>query len=686
MINYSHRVFIIVFSIALLAGCSAEKKAQKAFKLGEYQNTIDKYQDILNKNSRNPQANYYVAESYRRSNRPKLAEPFYENALSGGIRNDTIRLNYAYSLKSNGKYEEALREVTRALNEVKDEEVLARIKEEEESLLQLDVIKNIKNYYRVKIMESVNTPDTEYSPVYSDGHLYFTSNRENQKIYEATGTAYTNLYRAKTEGAVVDVNTIESVSDAINTHNINEGTITFSPNGKIMIFARGNGKRKNSGYDVDLYMSRSRNGLWTAPTLLGTAVNDPKTWESTPAFSRDGRTLYFASDRPGGYGGIDIYSARMTSRGRFRDAKNLGPEINTAGNDMFPFMSDNGTLYFASDGHPGFGGLDLFEVKRENGQVIIQNMGQPMNSSGDDFGIYLYKADRGFFSSNREGGLGGDDIYTFVNQDPDLKIVNYYLAGETMTTNDDGELEILPNTLVKLLDFGGQVIDETETSTDGRFLFRVYEHENYTLMGEKKSNTVSYLTTRLPYTTVGRGVDRTTLTEMVTDITYDTILVLEKEELNKVFVLENIYYDLDESFIRPDAAVELDKLVLLLQDNPQIKIELSSHTDSRQTDAYNNRLSDRRAKSAVNYLVEQGIEPSRLVARGYGESKPFKIKDENGNDIILTETYIESFEDIDKREELHQLNRRTEFKILEITSTEFDEDKYFDDQDQQDDQ
>ena len=675
------KVVYYILALSLISvSCSTTKKALKAYELGEFQKTIDYYSIILEKNQLDPDANYYTAEAYRRSNRPKEAEEYYRKALSAGIRNDTIRLNYAYSLKSNSKYDEAKIELQKVLNSNISEEIRKRVLLEEENLNELDVISETLNYYRVKNLEEINTSKTEYSPVYKDGFLYFTSNRENDKIYAATGAGYTNLYQVKTEGAIIDPNTVTPLSEAINTFNINEGTITFSPDGKTMIFARGNGKKKKSGYDVDLYMSRSRNGQWTAPTMLGTAVNDPLTWESTPAFSSDGRTLYFASDRPGGFGGIDLYSVRMTSRGRFSNAKNLGPEINTPGDELFPFISDDGNLYFSSDGHPGFGGLDIFVVNRNSGLLKVKNLGYPMNSSADDFGIYFFKADRGFFASNRDGGKGNDDIYTFLNQDPDLKIVNYYLAGTTMTPDKDGNLVILPNTTVKLLDFYGEVLDETETSKDGKFNFRVFEHERYTLIGEKKTRTESFLTTRLPFTTVGRAVDRSTLIPLVTDITFDTVMVMEKQEMNKVFVLDNIYYDLDRWEIRPDAAIELDKLVLLLQDNPEIKIELSSHTDSRQSDAYNNKLSDRRARSAVEYLVQQGIDQKRLVARGYGESKPFKIKDAKGNEIILTENYIESFEDVDKREELHQLNRRTEFKILEIKETEFNEDKYFDDQ------
>ncbi|MDH5398918.1 MAG: OmpA family protein [Cyclobacteriaceae bacterium] len=671
-----------LFALTILWSCGAEKAAQKKFNLGEYQVAIEKYGNILSKNNNHPDANYFVAEAYRMSNRARLAEPYYKKALSSGVRNDSIEINYAYALKANGKYEDAKQTIEAYLKRAKDEDMIRRANEIATGLESLDQIKEIKNYYKVKNLQDINTPATEYSPIYNNGYLYLTSNRDNDKIYKATGQGYTNIFRVKTKGANVDISSFEALSEAINTININEGTITFSPDGKIMVFARGNGSKRNSGYDVDLYMSRERNGQWTAPQMLGTAVNQPDSWESCPAFSRDGRTLYFASNRKveGAQGGVDLYSARMSSRGRFSKAQNLGPAINTSGNDMFPYISDDGHLYFASDGHPGFGGLDLYKVTRSSGQLEIENLGEPMNSSSDDFGIYLFKMDRGFFASNRESGKGDDDIYTFVNEDPDLKIINYYLSGITMTKDDDDNMVVLPNTNVKILDYNNQILDETTTGSNGEFVFRVYEHENYNLIGENKEGNAKYLTSRILFTTVGKGVNRDTLTQLTTDITYDTLLLLEKQEVNKIFVLENIYYDLDRWEIRSDAAIELDKLVTLLSDNPEIKIELSSHTDSRQSDSYNQRLSQRRAKSAVDYLVEQGIDPIRLVAKGYGESTPFSIKSENGNEIVLTEAFINSKTDIDEREELHQMNRRTEFKILEITESDenFNEDRFFD--------
>ncbi|MEQ8927280.1 MAG: OmpA family protein [Fulvivirga sp.] len=653
--------FLVALLLLITASCSVYKKANKEFSLGRYQNTIDTYNKVLAKNPDDPEANFFVAEAYRKSNRFFESAPYYEKAMLNGMENDSIRLHYAFALKSRGEYEKAREELDKYLKTVDNEEFQARASEEFDNLNYLDELRKKENFFRVKNLSAINSSAAEYSPIYNDGKLYFTSSRGNNKIYLATGTPFTNIYMAETNGARVDSTSIKSISDLINTNNINEGSLTFSPDGKTMVFARGNsGKRKGTA-DVNLFMSILRNGQWTEPRMLN--INNPGYWDSSPAFSRDGRTLYFASNRPGGYGGVDLYSARRNARGRFYKVTNLGPELNTTGNDMFPYVSDDGYLYFSSDGHPGFGGLDLFVAKRRNGVTTVENLGVPINSNADDFGMFLYKADRGFFTSNRDGGEGDDDIYTFLNEDPDLKIVNYYLEGVTMTHDNNDSLQILTGVDVRLLDYDGNELDEATTGDDGKFLFRVYEHEHYNLVAKKTGGKQQYLITRQPFTTVGKSADRDTLTSLVTDVKFDTLLVLERLEKNKVFVLENIYYDLDRYEIRDDAAAELDKLVTILKDNPEIKIELSSHTDDRQTEQYNLRLSERRAQSAVDYIASQGIEKSRLVARGYGESKL----------IIQNAT----------TEEQHQVNRRTEFKILEVgrrsDGEDFDEDDYFDD-------
>lgn len=660
--------FVIII-LGLLAACSAEKKASKAFRFGKYQTAIDIYQKQLAKDPNDARANFFIAESYRLSNRLKEAEPFYEKAGGRGIDKDSVKFYYAEALQANAKYDAARKLLEEVKLEAKAEKLKDRAQAKINGLNELQKISTKESFYKVKNLELVNTPASEYSPVFLNDELYFTSSRGNGKVYEATGTPFTDIYKVASRGANVDLATLSRLPEGINEENINEGCITFTPDGKTMVFAKGNTGRRKGSYDVDLYLSRFRNGVWTEPIPLN--INDPEAWDSSPAFSPDGRTLYFSSNRKGrgrqmvGYGGNDLYSAQMDSRGRFSKVKNLGADINTPGNELFPYVADDAKLYFASDGHSGFGGLDLFVVKRANGKTAVENLGQPVNSSGDDFGIFLFKADRGFFTSNRESGKGDDDIYTFVNEDPDLKVVNYYLQGITYTPDSTG-LRVLPNTKVSLLDASGDMMQDYVTGNDGKFLFRVYEDEEYDLIGE----TDGYLVKRQAYSTKGRGVDPTTLKDLVTNITLDTIMVLERISLNKIFVLDNIYYDLDKAEIRQDAAKELDKLVQILIDNPEIKIELSSHTDSIATVDYNMDLSQRRAESAVNYIIQRGISPDRLVAKGYGELKP-----------IARNTNPDGTDNSAGRDR----NRRTEFKILEIgvipkpieDEEEYDEDKYF---------
>jgi outer membrane protein OmpA-like peptidoglycan-associated protein len=663
-------VLILIASIFLVS-CGIEKKANKAFILGKYQNSIDLYKKVVAKNQNNSKANYFIAESFRLSNRPKEAEIYYAKAGGKGIDSDSVQFYYAQSLKANGKYAEARKQLEELVKNTSNTPLKDRAQAEMNGLAYIEKLDEKESYYKVKNLDLINTPSSEYNPVFLNNELYFTSSRGNDKIYEATGTPFTDIYKVASRGAIVDVATIAPLPQGINTSSINDGCITFSPDGKTMVFAKGNSAKRKSAEDVDLYISRFRNGVWSDPIMIN--INEPGAWDSSPAFSPDGRTLYFASNRKSrgrnqiSYGGTDLYSAQMDTRGRFSRVRNLGPEINTPGNELFPYVAEDAKLYFASDGHPGYGGLDLFVVKRANGKTLIENLAQPVNSSGDDFGIFLFRPDRGFFTSNREGGKGDDDIYTFVNEDPNLKVVNYYLQGITYTQDKEGKLQILPNTKVNLLGENGEVMQDYVTGDDGKFLFRVYENEDYTMVGEADG----YLIKRQGYTTKGRGVDPSTLKDLITNITLDTTIVLDKIELNKIFVLDNIYYNFNRADIREDAAKELDKLVQLLVDNPEIKIELGSHTDSVDTDAFNLDLSQRRAESAVRYIVQHGIAPDRIVAKGYGESKPIaRNTNPDGTDNPVG----------------RQKNRRTEFKILEVAAIPKslsgdepvdEEDKYF---------
>ena len=645
--------------------CSVEKKAAKAFRYGNYQTSIGLYEKVLKNNADNPRANYFVGESYRLSNRIAKSEAYYASAgKAKGVDKDTVQFYYAQALKANGKYAEAKRALEGVNKNPANGTFRGRIESEIKALDYLSSLDANPSFYRVKNLELINTNASEYSPVFLNNELYFTSSRGKDKIYEATGTPFTDIYKVASRGANVDLATVAPLPSGINSESINDGCITFSPDGKTMVFAKCNSGKKKDGMDCDLYLTRYRNNSWTEPVMIN--INQPEYWDSTPAFSPDGRTLYFASNRKGGYGGTDIYSAQMDTRGRFSRVRNLGPEINTPGNENFPYVADDGKLYFSSDEHPGYGGLDLFVVKRANGKTVIENLGQPMNSTGDDFGIFLFRPDRGFFTSGREGGKGDDDIYTFINEDPNLKVVNYYLQGITYSKDEAGNQQILADTKVSLLDEKGELMQDFVTGNDGKFLFLVYENESYNMVGESDG----YLVKRQGYTTRGRSVDPSTLKDLVTNITLDTILVLDKIELNKIFVLDNIYYNYNRAEIREDAAKELDKLVQLLIDNPEIRIELGSHTDSIDDNAYNMNLSQRRAESAVRYLVQHGIAPDRLVAKGYGEELPIaRNTNPDGTDNPVG----------------RQKNRRTEFKILEVgvvpkkleTEDVFDEDKYF---------
>jgi peptidoglycan-associated lipoprotein len=663
----SMRVVGVFFIVGLLlAGCSAEKKAVRAFNRGEYQNTINLLKASPLRNS--SKGNFLIAESYRLSNRLPEAEEYYEKAGGrGAFDKDTVQFFYSQALKANGKYEEAKKQLEELQARTVNVPLKDRAAAELNGLSYLSNLRQKPSYYKVKNLELLNTPASEYSPAYLNNELYYTSSRGNGKIYEATGTPFTNIYKVASRGANVDMTTVAPLPPVINTENVNNGSIAFSPDGKIMIFGKGNTGRKKGSEDVDLYIARYRNGAWGDSQIITGSVNTPKSWDSTPAFSPDGRTVYFASNREGGYGGTDIYAAQIDSRGRFSRIRNLGPEINTAGNEMFPYVAEDAKFYFASDGHPGFGGLDLFVVKRTNGKTSIENLGEPVNSTADDFGIFLVRPDRGFLVSNREGGKGDDDVYTFVNEDPDLKVVNYYLAGVTYTPDKTGKLQILPNTKVSLIDANSNVMQDYVSGNDGKFLFRVYENEDYNLIGEQDG----YLVKRQTYTTNGKSVDPKTLTEMITNITLDTIVVLDKLEINKIFKLENIYFEFDSTRITSAAGKELDKLVQLLIDNPEIKIEMGSHTDSVGSNSYNYELSKGRAESTVRYLIDHGISPDRLEARGYGEEKP-----------IARNTNPDGTDNPKGRD----MNRRTEFKILGINERakpieedqeEFDEDKYF---------
>jgi len=644
-------IYIIVL-LFMLPACNMNKKmvkkGDKKYDVGEYEVAIEIYHKALVKSSDPGYINFKIGEAYRLSNRIKKSLPYYQAAVKNGYTEDEALYYLGLALKADQQYDEATKVFDRLVSNAASSDYNSLASKEFDNVSTIQEILGKKNYFRVKNLTEINTNGAEYSPVYNNGELYFTSSREGGKIYKATGTPFTKIYRVETQGARVDLLTLKPLDNLINDDDTNDGSVTFSADGRIMIYAKGNSGKKRGTKDVNLYTTSDRKGQWSQPRML--RINDPDSWDSTPALSADGRTLYFASNREGGFGGTDLYSATRDGRGRWGNVRNMGPDINTHGNEMFPYSSIDGSLYFSSDGHPGFGGLDLFRAERREGKLVVENMGSPINSNDDDFGLFLFSPTKGFFTSNREGGSGDDDIYTFVNNDPDLKIVNYFLTGTTVTADDEGNETILANTIVKLFDKENNLISEAITGREGTFNFRVYTEEDYYVLGEKPD----YLTTRIIFSTIGKSIPKETLTKLVTNTQFTIKVPLDKIVIDKAIVLENIYYDLDEDYIRPDAAVELDKLVAILEDNPEIKIELSSHTDSRQTADYNMDLSNRRAQSATTYIIEAGIDTERITAKGYGESQ-----------LLISDEEINRLPSLEEREAAHQRNRRTEFKILE---------------------
>ncbi|WP_462253041.1 OmpA family protein [Ekhidna sp.] len=611
----------------------------------EFDAVISKLGDSPEKNS--PEENIMVGDAYRKSNRPVESIPFYEAAIKEGTTDEAANLYLAQGLKVEQRYDEAQKVLDNYVPRARNEKIKALAEKEIQNLREIDDLHERESYYRVKNLQDINTERAEYSPVFSRNYLYFTSNRDVSKIYRTTGTPFTDIYRVASKGANVKISTLGPLDPIINHLDTNEGSVAISPDGTSMIFAKGNNGKAKGYSEVNLFFTRYRNGKWSEPVPL--SINVAEAWDSTPAFSPDGTTLYFSSTRPGGYGGADLYQAKVNRRGRWVDVRNLGPEVNSAGDDVFPYVSKDGSLYFSSDGHAGFGKLDIFQAIREGGHVTVKNLGKPMNSSADDFGLYQFNLTKGFFTSNRRGGKGDDDIYTFINDDPDLKVVNYFLTGITVTTDDAGEEIILPNTKVSLTTDNGEVLDEAFTGADGSFNFRVYPEEHYDLISEK----TDYFTVRKDFTTIGKTVDKTTLTEFITDVNFETKIMMDPIVLEKAIVLENIYYDLDKANIRPDAALVLDSLVQIMNDNPEIFIELGSHTDNRADDNYNLRLSLQRAQSAVSYIINEGIDAKRITAKGYGE----------------TQLIIKNAE----TEEEHQRNRRTEFKVLRYNPRDRDD-------------
>ena len=638
----------IFFHLALclllsLGGCkSLLEKGNEQFLSGQYQYAISTFNQILANDSSNLRARQVLAESYRLSNRIEAATSHYQ-ALVAAEPSFESYFHLGQSFKANQQMEEAKQAFEQAALLTSDDRLLARVKQEVEGLTLVPAIGEYFPNYQLVNYRELNTVGADYAPILSEDFLYFTSGRAASGLYAATGTPYHQLFRARAEGLKVDAGAVQLLPEFQNEEGLNQAALAISPDGNTLIYARGNSTSAKDYPESTLFVSYFRGAGFTQPIWM--PVNEEETWwNSTPAFSPDGAELYFASTRPGGYGGVDLYKATKMANGDFGNAVNLGSTVNTAGNELFPRPAKDGKFYFASDGHPGFGKLDLFVAeKNSDGKQVVSNLGKNFNSNRDDFGIFFTDYPKaGFISSNREGGKGDDDLYFFEDKTPKPKILNVLLNVYTKEIKTDGKEAILPQTRVVLYGGDKRPLGGDMVNAQGRVRFTLSPESEYSLIASRNG----YFSKSFTYSTKGKTPDPATLIQDVTNISLDTTVFLDQLVLEKVTVLENIYYDLAKSDIRPDAALELDKLVKILKDNPNIRIELSSHTDSRSGDDYNLALSQVRAQSAVDYLVSQGIAADRLVAKGYGETQ---LRIQNA-----------------QTEEEHQANRRTEFKVIEI--------------------
>ncbi|WP_299251045.1 OmpA family protein [uncultured Cytophaga sp.] len=638
---------IFILGLAVATACSPKSakyfaKAEVQYTQAEYQDAIENYQQALSEGGDPAQCNYRIAECYRRSNRIQEAEPFYKKAVEAGVKDEEAYFFYGKAMQSVGNYEGAAAEYKKYIKNGSNFDLINRAKKELENLTALQAIVEEKNYYKVSNISALNTSEAEYAPFFFKDKLYFTTSRDAEKMHSATGTGFTNIYEFVFDNVEQFTGQAMPIAGDINTDGAHEASCIFTKDGKTMIFARGNTGAKKGPKDVDLYKTTlDADGKWTEPVML--AISDDKAWDACPAFSLDEKTLFFASNRDadGALGNVDIYKATLDENGEWSNPVNVGAPINTRGNDMYPNVASDGTFYFSSDGHPSLGSLDVFYIKNEGGKLNIKNIGQPINTSYDDFGLVWKDSLTGYFTSNRvtDGAQGDDDIYEVKNTYWD-RTATYTVDGTVFGKNKKNPQYILPNALVYLLNCKGDTLKTVVADSEAKFQFQLKpdscyyiaaQMDKYFAMPKSEWAKVTIPTVPLKKLEIGEN-----------EIKKSAVVLLVKKE--RIIIVRNILYDYDKWNIRPDAAVELDTMVMLMKDNPEINIELGSHTDERGAAEYNRVLAQKRAQAAVDYMVNHGIEKSRIIAKGYGEDEPA---------IRGAKTEAE-----------HQTNRRTTFKVL----------------------
>lgn len=638
------------------------KSADEAFGKQQYADAIDKYKKAFTKVKKNKEEKSRItaqlAVCYRLTGNYKRAEASYKRLVSDGWdkRNPEVLLRYAEMLKINQKYEEAVEQYNAYAERVPDDP--RGRKGAEVCKLIPEWIEN-PSKYEVTNVKKINSRESDFAPTFtSDNYneLIFTSSREGSIGKETdkwTDQNFSDLWTAKIdrkeEWSAPD---LLDKSETINTE-ANEGSATMNSKFNSLYFTRcHNDANKESGCQI--FVSRRTGRNWGNPEMVEIKGIDTLSTVGQPTISEGELIIYFSADRKGGQGGKDIWVAmRDTKTEEFRRPMNLGPVINTLGDEMFPFLRNDTTLFFASDGHGGMGGLDIFvtTIDTSGNWGEPQNLKFPMNSSLDDFGVVFNPQEEyGYLSSNRKGTRGLEDIWYFI--EPPLE---FTLSG---TVKDDRTLMFVENASVKLVGSSGISVT-TITNESGFYQFGKSQMEPNT--------TFEVIVTKPNYFNI-KGTVTTVGVEFSKDFEKDFILVPIPEE---PIVLPEILYDLAKWDLKPQYQDSLQGLIQTLRDNPNLVIELASHTDIRGTEQRNDILSQRRAQSVVDYLIIRGIEPARLVAKGYGEYVPITVKKDVIRDGFLftegtkmDENFINSLSTNNEKEAAHQLNRRTEFRVL----------------------
>lgn len=645
------RLLLSLLAASLLTtACSGPKEAVADAQLqrGEYFQAAQTYRKLYN-SLKKPKDRHQrgmiarkLAECEAKLGRNARAAAAYRNAIRY-TANDSLNLPWARALHADGKYKEALAAYDIYLAAVDSADFIARAGKSGAEM----AAKSHASRYKVAPARFLNSRRSEFSPVLADqgATLYFTTTNEfvtGDSRSDVTGMKQGDIWISKRDEHGQWLPPRPPDGD-VNTDS-DEGCVALSPDGRTMYLTRAY-REKDGDELLRIFVSRRQEAAWTEPELFE-QLDDSAFNYAHPAVSPDGRFLYFTSDRRGGVGATDIWRLRLDSpQAR---PQNLGPRINTSGREMFPTVRNDSLLYFSSDGHPGFGGLDIFRARlQKNGTWIVENMSAPLNSSADDFGITFFDdSESGFFSSSRGDARGYDNIYSFILPDLRIRLLGFVT---------DFDEEPIRGAAVRIVGRDGSNLTAF-TKDDGSFELPLERGVDYTMLAAAKG----YMNARQEFTS-----DTAEL-----DADYSVTFMLAS--LTQPNIVENIFYDFDLATLRPESKDALDALALVLRENPGISIRLGAHADRKGSEAYNLDLSTRRAKAVVDYLVTAGIPAGRLSWKGYGKTEPKRVTKRIAREYpefeegaLLDEDFILSLPE-QLQEIADQINRRTEFEVTGI--------------------